>query len=221
MKKKKNFMLFCIVLCAAVFAVLFLLYGKPLYAFVSDTKQFKAWIRSLGGWGEITFVALRALQTVIKLIPGEPLEIAAGYAFGIWKGLLLCMIGTLIGSFLILLIAKTWGTKLAELFISPKKRSSLAFLQDTKRLSTTLFIIYLVPSTPKDLITYFIIFTPMKISVFLLITTPARIPSIVTSTWCGAALGEKKLIWAITIYLLTFLLGMAVLFLFRKRQKEK
>lgn len=69
------------------FIVCYIKFGSELLAFVSDADRFKAWLDSYGHLGKVIFVAVRALQTVVKIIPAEPLEIGSGYAFGVWGGL--------------------------------------------------------------------------------------------------------------------------------------
>ena len=66
---------------------------------------------------------------------------------------------------------------------------SLRFLQDSRRLNLLTFIVFFIPGTPKDLLSYFIGLTDMKLGTWLCITAVARIPSIVTSTVTGDALG--------------------------------
>ena len=43
-------------------------------------------------------IAVTAIQVVIAFIPGELVEIAAGYAFGAIPGLILVLIGNIIGN---------------------------------------------------------------------------------------------------------------------------
>ena len=168
--------------------------------FISDTERFKGWLDSYGNLGKVIFIGIRAFQTVIKIIPAEPLEIGSGYAFGTWSGLFYCMLGTEIGSLFIITITKFFGTKAVNLFVSEEKINSLEFLQNKEKLSASLFIIYLIPGTPKDVVTYLIGITDYNIWKFLIITGIARIPSIITSTVCGAALG-KKIICCLPLFL--------------------
>lgn len=192
----------------AIFIGCYIKFGSELLAFVSDADRFKAWLHSYGSLGKIIFVALRALQTVVKIIPAEPLEIGSGYAFGVWGGLLYCMLGTEIGSFIIVAITKIFGMKAVNLFVSEEKINSLGFLQNKEKLSASLFIIYLIPGTPKDVITYLIGVTDYNIWKFLLLTGIARIPSIITSTICGAALGEKNYLLSVGVFVGTAVLGL-------------
>ena len=111
-----------------IFIVCYIKFGSELLSFVSDAYRFKAWIDSYGNLGKIIFVGVRAVQTVVKIIPAEPLEIGSGYAFGIWGGLFYCMLGTEIGSFIIVTITKLFGMKAVSLFVSEEKINSLGFL---------------------------------------------------------------------------------------------
>ena len=191
------------------FIVCYIKFGKELLLVVSDGERFKAWIDSYGNFGKVIFVLVRALQTVVKIIPAEPLEIGSGYAFGVWGGLFYCMMGTEIGSFVIVAITKLFGMKAVKLFVSEEKINSLDFIKNKEKLTLSLFIIYLIPGTPKDVITYLMGVTDYSIWKFLLVTGIARIPSIITSTVCGAALGEKNYLLSAGVFIATAVFGLA------------
>ena len=44
--------------------------------------------------GALCMILISAVQVVVALIPGELVEISAGYVFGAWGGALLCLAGT-------------------------------------------------------------------------------------------------------------------------------
>jgi len=204
-----------ILLCAVVLTLYFTI-GRKFYYMFSDNTKILEWLEQFGRWDEVVFVGIRALQTVVKFIPAEPLEIGSGYVWGIWGGLFYCMLGTEIGSFIILLITKLFGMRAINLFVPQERIDKIKFLQNEKKLKTTLFFIYLIPGTPKDLITYFIGKTKIKISHFLIITGIARIPSIITSTWCGAALGEKNIKLAAIVFISTLVVSLIGTFFYKK-----
>lgn len=112
-----------------------------------------------------------------------------------------------IGSLFIITITKFFSTKAVNLFVSEEKINSLEFLQNKEKLSASLFIIYLIPGTPKDVVTYLIGITDYNIWKFLILTGIARIPSIITSTVCGAALGEKNYMLSAVIFISTVVVG--------------
>ena len=108
-------------LAAAFFAAFILLSaavfwyaGKPLIAFASEPERFRQWIDSRGIWGRLAFLGMTVLQVFVAVIPGEPLEIAAGYCFGALEGTLLCMLGMTVGGVLIFWFTRTYGIKAVE-----------------------------------------------------------------------------------------------------------
>jgi len=196
--------------------LLYVFFADDFAEIVKDNKTFKAWLDQFGPISRLVFVFVRAFQTVIKVIPAEPLEIGAGYAFGTWGGLLYCSLGTFIGSLVIVAFTKIFGTKMLDVFVPLDKIKNLKFLQDSKKLSATLFAVYLIPATPKDIITYLVCFTDMKLSKFFLITSIARIPSIITSTWCGSELVQENYLASAMIFGITAILAGIGLIIYRK-----
>ena len=201
--------------------LVYVFYGKRLLTFFSSPTRVKAWLDGLGPLGVVVFIAIRAAQTLIKVLPAEVLEIGAGYAYGTWAGLLFCMIGTVTGTVMILFLMKKFGTKLLYLFVSKEKLESVAFLKDSKKLGVTLFFLYLISGTPKDIITYMIGLTPMKKRKFLLITCIARIPSVLVSTWCGAAMVQENYLLSAVIFGATTIVSLLCMFLYRIYEKKK
>ncbi len=181
--------------------------GKPMLRFVADPEQFRGWVDAHGIWSRVVFVGMVVFQVLVALIPGEPLEIGGGYAFGAIEGTLLCVLGITIGGILIFLLVRKFGMKLVEVFFPAEKIRSLKFLQNEKRLNLLAFIIFAIPGTPKDLLSYFVGLTPMKLSTWLLITSVARLPSIVSSTWGGSALNQEKYIQAVIVFGATLLIS--------------
>ena len=150
--------------------------GKPMVEFVSEPEKFRAWVDASGAWGRLAFIGMMAFQIVVAFIPGEPLEIGAGYAFGAVEGTGLCLLGALLGSVTVFLFVKKFGMRFVALFVSEEKIRSLKFLQNEKRLNLIAYILFLIPGTPKDVMTYIVGLTPMKLSFWIFITLTARIP---------------------------------------------
>ena len=201
--------------------------GRPLIRFVRQPEQFRAWVQGHGLLGQLAFLGMTVLQIVIAIIPGEPLELGAGYAFGFWRGTLLCEIGILLGGLLVFLFVRRFGVKAVEVFFPREKIESLRFLHNEKRLALWVFILFFIPGTPKDIMTYIVPLTPMKLSTFLLLSTVARLPSVVTSTIGGNALGTGKLTFALIVFGATALISALGILIYRRigkrseaRQKE-
>ena len=210
-KKNLFWILLPLLILGAIALTLYLLFGRRLLVVVEQPEVFKAWLDGLGPWGEVAFTAIRAAQTVFKFVPAEPLEVASGYAFGVWGGLLWCMVGTELGSAIIILLTKKFGMRFVSKFTDPEKLKSFSFLQDNRKLRPLLFVIYFIPGAPKDLLTYFLAFTDLKISEYL----------IITSTMCGAYFGNKNYLAAVLVYAVTLLISLLGVLVYRKIEKHE
>ena len=213
---KKKIYLFAIVVALLFIAAVGYLVGKPMVEFVREPERFRAWVDSSGFVSRVIFVGMVVFQLIIALIPGEPLEMGAGYAFGAVEGTILCIAGCVIGSALVFLFVRRFGVKLVEVFFPREKIRSLRFLQDSRRLNLLTFIVFFIPGTPKDLLSYFIGLTDMKLGTWLLITAVARIPSIVTSTVTGDALGLKDYQFALIAFGVTLALSLVGILVYRR-----
>ena len=112
---------------------------------------------------------------------------------GAWAGTALCLLGAVLGSVTVFALVRRWGRGLVEVFFPADKLEKLHFLLHTSPKRTALFwLIFTVPGTPKDLLCYFAGLTDLPWGTWLLIATVGRLPSIVTSTVGGSALGEQN-----------------------------
>lgn len=82
-------------------AFIYFIICKPLLAFTSDPVALKSFVESKGFVAQILFAAMVFLQTLIAPIPGEALEIAAGYAFGAIEGTILCITAMTVASMIV------------------------------------------------------------------------------------------------------------------------
>ncbi len=220
-KTKKIITIVSIIIMLSLWVVIFIFVGKPLIAHLKQPEEFRIWIDSKGLWGKCAFIGMVALQIIVAIIPGEPFEIAAGYAFGFWEGLLLCEIGILISSALIFILVKKIGIKAVEAFFPAEKIESLKFLQDTDKLRATIFILFFIPGTPKDILTYFVGLTKIKLGEWLIITGVARLPSLITSIAGGNAMGNEQYKTAILVFVITAVVSIAGMLIYKAIIKKK
>ena len=192
-QQKKTLSVLAIVIFVLLSAALAWFVGRPMVHFARQPEQFRAWVDGHGAWGPLAYAAMVFLQVLVAIIPGEPLEIAGGYAFGAWAGTALCLLGAVLGSVTVFALVRRWGRGLVEVFFPADKLEKLQFLLHTSPKRTALFwLIFTVPGTPKDLLCYFAGLMDLSWPSWLLIATVGRLPSIVTSTVGGSALGEQN-----------------------------
>lgn len=193
-KHKKIIYICAIVLFLLFMAIVGWYVGVPLISFAREPDQFRAWVDSSGVLGKIIYVGMVILQVLVAFIPGEPIELAAGYAFGFWEGTVLTLVGILIGSWIVFALVRRWGVKLVEVFFPNNKLNDINFLQNPKKTKVITFLLMLIPGTPKDLLSYFAGLTKLTTLQWLVIVAVGRLPSLVTSTFTGAAAGEQNYI---------------------------
>ena len=198
-------------------ALVFFFAGKPLIQFVQEPERFREWVDRQGVWAPLAFMGMIVLQIVVAVIPGEPLEIAAGYAFGAWEGTLLCLAGAFLGRTAVFLLVRRFGTRAVEVFFPlEEKRQTLKILQNERRLTFWVFFLFFLPGTPKDVLCYLTGLTSLPLRVWLIISAIAPIPSIVTSTIGGDALGMGNYAFAVLVFILTAAVSGLGLLIYRR-----
>lgn len=206
-----------VLFCAAVGYFI----GVPMVRLAKEPAQFQALVDSYGIWGRLIFVGMVVLQVIVAFIPGEPIELAAGYAFGFMEGSLLTLAGFLIGSWLVFILVRKFGVKLVEVFFPPEKILEFSFLKNPKKTKTIAFLLMLIPGTPKDFLSYFAGLTQLNVKQWLLIVTIGRLPSLISSTATGAAAGQKNYILSSIVLGITMLLTVAGIAYYRYICKQQ
>ena len=171
------------------------------------------------GLREILMIVLIAAQIFLAFLPGEPLELAAGFLFGSIGGTLLCLVGSLLGTALVYLLVQRYGKRLVSVFFKQEQLNEFNGVLKKRNSMLWIFLLFLIPGTPKDIMTYVVSLSNVALGKWLLLTTVGRIPSIVTSTFLSGSLKEGNFIMAAGVAIFTILLVIAGGFAY-KRMKE-
>ena len=219
-KQQKGVAAAAIVIFLLVMTALFVFAGIPMVRFASEPEKFRAWVDERGVLGRLTYMGMVILQIVVAIIPGEPLEIVGGYAFGAVEGTILCLAAATLGSLLVFWLVRRFGAPLVEVFFPPEKIQKLRFLKTSPKRDFIFLVIFMVPGTPKDLLCYFAGLTDMKLSLWVLLCSLGRIPSIITSTIGGSALGSQRYWFAAAVFAGTLVVSALGLWLYSRIQKK-
>ena len=220
----KKYRYLILALSIAVMAGLTLALWKPLINFIENPDSLALWIEEAGIWGPIIFMLLNTVQVLLAIIPGGPFEVAAGALFGPWAGTLMCDIAMTAGGMMTFFFVRKFGMKFIELFVDRKEIESVKFLHSNEKYTRLLFLFFLLPGTPKDLMCYVVGLTDIKWTTWMLINFLGRFPAILLSALSGSALGEQKygiFVAAFAIIIVLYFLGT---FLYKKlnhSQQEK
>ena len=132
----------------------------------------------------------------------------------------LLLAAVLLGGCAAMFLARRFGLKLVKSLFPNQDIENLAIFKKPDRLKILTFILFLIPGTPKDVMIYALGLTPMGIWQGVLLSTAARIPSIITSTLSGHALGEEQYLAAAIIYALTGIISLAAILIYRKKNRK-
>ena len=204
-----------------VLALLAVFVGGPIIRTLGEPAAFRAWVDARGFWGRALFIGVMMLQVIIAFIPAEPFEIAAGYAFGTLWGTVLVWLGLVLGTTIVFLFVRKVGVRAVEIFFPRERIDALKYLHDEKTLNITAFLLFLIPGTPKDLLTYAAGLTKIRLVRWVVLTSIARIPSILTSTISGSALGLGRYGLAIIVFAATALASGIGILLYQRAQKKR
>jgi len=230
MKKQSPGIVAKIIIIAAIFLAM-LAICAILYYYISKygldylIDSLKSFTNSLGMWGILFMFLIQTVQVVLAFIPGEPIELCAGALYGTVGGVLLCLAGIAVGTFIIFLLVKTLGKDLVLRVIGSDKYASLKFLHDPAKRDLFIFILMFIPGTPKDVLTYFSPLAGISMWRFVLIAAVARIPSVISSTYVGATLAEGNYLHSAIVFLIVGAVSIAGILIYNKiieaKNKEK
>ena len=223
-KKNKAFLTFFKVFSIVLIVAMVCLVGYLSYKFIADPHQFSAWIKSHGVWGYVVYVGITILQIIVTIIPGGPLELAGGYAFGAFLGTALFLLGAFIGSLISFCLVRKFGRDFVESQFSKKQIKKLAFLDDEEKLNFIFMILFIIPGCPKDLLCYVAGLTKMKLSAFCVIATLGRLPAVIGTAVGGQAIEAGNYKAAIIAFAITAgvsLVGMLIYSMIIKRKNNK
>lgn len=177
----------CLLLVGIVFSVpVYLIFFRR--DILTEFESLEDMIQFLQGYQThsiLIYVLFQAVQIVISILPGQPLQIAAGILWGYAFALGLSILGAFLGTTVSFFLARILGQDAAKLFVSADKMERYVKLLDSRRAITVVFLIYLIPGLPKDIMSYIAGISSMHYKRFLLASLVGRIPAMSCSILVG------------------------------------
>lgn len=160
-------------------------YSPALIKIMSSMDNFRAYIHSTGHWGPVMFILFQILQIVVAPIPGEVVQIAGGYIYGVTLGSLYTTIGLIIGSAIAFYFTRFIGRAYISRLMQKKNNKWMSLIHDEKKFSAFLFIFFVIPGLPKDMLVFVAALTSISSFRFFTILIVGRLPWIIASLCCG------------------------------------
>jgi uncharacterized membrane protein YdjX (TVP38/TMEM64 family) len=185
----------------------FILYKAGAFQFFSDRERVRAFLDSLGPLSFVGFILLQTLQVVAAPIPGEVTGVLGGFLYGPLLGVFLSTIGLTAGSWINFALSKTFGRPFTDKFVSKKTMAKYDYLLHHKG-AFLVFVLFLIPGFPKDILCYIIGLGHLTTKEFLIISTVGRFGGTVLLTLGGTYLRHQQ------YYRFSILIGIAVVVIF-------
>lgn len=191
-----------------IILLLTLLVGIPAYvflcrpdliAFLESFDRITDFFRTNLLHGSALFVLAEVLQIVIPVLPGELFQFAAGYLYGFLPGFVLLIAGVLAGTFLSFFIARMLGADLLAVFFKRETMDKYITWMNSKKGYILVFVLYLIPGIPKDLLCYAAGISRIPFKAFLAVSTAGRLPGLCGSLLVGSLYmkGHHAAMWII------------------------
>jgi uncharacterized membrane protein YdjX (TVP38/TMEM64 family) len=178
---------------------------------ISKPDKFRHILTSYGPISILVFIFFQFIQVLIAAIPGELLQLAGGYVYGTFFGTVYSLTGILLGSVVAFYISRLLGLELVKTFVAEKDFEKLNFLVNSPKSEITMFLLFLIPGVPKDILVYLAGLTPIKPAKFFIIFTIARFPGLLASAFVGANFQRRDYLPVIivsTIACVLFVVGL-------------
>ena len=153
----------------------------------SNLRNVEIWLLQYKKQSAFVYIAAQIVQIIICIVPGQALQLAAGYLYGFWLGFLLSIIGAFLGSVVVFYLAQILGHDAMHILFGQRKINDMLAKINSKKGMMLVFIIFLIPGIPKDLCTYAAGISEMKIKPFLILSLIARSPGMM----CSLAIGRQ------------------------------
>ena len=179
-----------VIIVAGIPAFLYLKYGADLFS-KDSAERVVDYLKTNSNTAALLIIGIQIIQVVVCFLPGQPVQFAASYMFGVVKGFALSITGAVIGTVISFYLAKLLGNDAVNLFFGKEKVRDYKKKLDSGRGLLLAFLIYLIPGIPKDLVSYAAGISDMRFRPFLLVATVGRMPGMLGSLMLGHFFGRQ------------------------------
>jgi len=178
----------------------------PLTQLLMNRDELVHIMNTMGPWAPLLYILLQIVQVIVAPIPGQIVGGVGGFLFGHW-GILWTTIGSIIGFWLVFLIARKFGRPLLEKIFKKSLIDKFDFIINAKGAPLIIFAIFLLPGFPDDVVCYIAGLTRLPMRTLLLISILGRFPTIVLTNYIGMGIqGNLGLVVGLSI-LVVLLIG--------------
>ena len=170
-------------------------------------------ITSQGPLGVLILLGMQLLQIIVAFIPGEVVQIAAGMMYGPLWGSVVILVGCVLSSMVVYELVHKLGAPFVRSMVGEKQLLKFRQFELSGKFGVTVFILFLIPGFPKDVLTYIVPLSDMNLRTFLLLSTIGRTPGVIISTYAAAGLADGNIVTSVIIFVVAAHIAIIVLLL--------
>jgi uncharacterized membrane protein YdjX (TVP38/TMEM64 family) len=152
---------------------------------MADQEAVQTWIAQFGPWGPLVSILLNVTQVLLAPVPGQVVGLANGYLYGVVAGTLYSLIGVVLGSALAMGLGRWFGRPLVVRVVGEENVARWDRIT-RERGTLFLFLVYLLPLLPDDIVSFTIGLTALSIPRMLVLSSLGRLPGLIVASWIGA-----------------------------------
>ncbi|MBR6501501.1 MAG: TVP38/TMEM64 family protein [Firmicutes bacterium] len=135
--------------------------------------------------GIFVYLFLQILQILVPVIPGQAMQLAAGYMYILPLALFLTILGIALGTIISFTMSRILGYDAMVLFFGQERMDEYVLKLNSKRAYLVIFLLYLMPGFPKDFICFAAGVSRIRLIPFLVLSVVGRIPALTLSLVIG------------------------------------
>lgn len=217
--RSPRFLILLLVVCVVLVAGGYLLVAQPrLPGFFSSTENLRSFVESTGFVAPLVIILYQVLQVVVAPIPGQGLDFANGFLFGPVFGSFISLAGISAGTILAMFLARKFGRPLVRALVSERGLAAVERYLDERSLGV-FFLLFLIPSTPDDLLCFAYGLTPLPLKRGFIVALLGRAPGVVASVLVGSAGGVISPVAFLFVSVLVSIIMILMLSFWPRRQE--
>jgi len=169
---------------------------------IQDRETVVVFLQQYGIWGPLILFFILVLQVFLAVIPGHAFIVAGGYIYGLFIGIVLTQVSTVMASQLAFLLTRRFGRPLVDRFATSNvidHWNKLAATQGT----LFFFFAFILPIFPNDLMSFIAGLGSISSRKFFVANFFGRLPCAIFVTLIGSHGLELPLyFWVVVVFVI-------------------
>lgn len=173
-----------VLIVVGVPAFVYVKYGAEIFS-KDAAKEILQVLRSHRSESLAILIIIQAVQVIVCILPGQPIQIAGSYMFGIPGAMITSLVGAAIGVMVSFVISRLLGRSALQVLFGEDRIEYYSEKLNSSRGLLIVFLVYLIPGIPKDLMSYAAGISEIRFVPFIIVSTVGRAPGMMGSILLG------------------------------------